>query len=139
MAVLRKLQNIIPRNSLLTTYKSYTPPIRLWYYGDIIYQQHNNGIFCQKIDFFSISSSISNKSVINGTSQTELCNELGIESIKLKKWLKRLCFAFFFKIRSSGLPQYLNELMPKMSKRFSPLPNFKVRTKIFRNSFFPIY
>ena len=48
-----------------------------------------------------------------------------------------LFFFFFFKIRSSGLPQYLNELIPKMSKRFSPLPNFKITTKLFRNLFFP--
>ena len=48
---------------------------------------------------------------------------------------------YFFKIQLSGLPQYLNDLIPKSSicytTRFSPLPNFKVRTKLFRNLFFP--
>ena len=41
----------------------------------------------------------------------------------------------------SGLSQYLNDLIPKpslrYSTRFSPLPNIKVRTELFRNSFFP--
>ena len=50
-----------------------------------------------------------------------------------------LCY--FFKIQLSGLPQYLNDLISKPSlrdtTRFSPLPNFKVRTELFRNSFFP--
>ena len=36
---------------------------------------------------------------------------------------------------------YLNDLIPKPSlcytTRFSPVPNFKVRTELFRNSFFP--
>ena len=48
---------------------------------------------------------------------------------------------YFFKIQSSGLPQHLNDLIPKLSLHyrtcFSPLPNFKVRTDLFRNSFFP--
>ena len=59
--------------------------------------------------------------------------------MKLRQWFRRLCY--FFKIKSSGLPQYLNDLIPKPSlrytTRFSPLPNFKVRTELFRNSFFP--
>ena len=76
---------------------------------------------------------------MHGTSQTKLYKELGIEPIKLRQWFRRLCY--FFKIQSSGLPQYLNDLIPKLSlsysTRFSPLPNFKVRTELFRNSFFP--
>ena len=59
--------------------------------------------------------------------------------MKLRQWFRRLCY--FFKIKSSGLPQYLNDLIPKPSlrytTRFSPLPNFKVRTELFRNWFFP--
>ena len=59
--------------------------------------------------------------------------------MKLRQWFRRLCY--FFKIQSSGLPQYLNDLIPKpslrYSTRFSPLPNFKVSTEVFRNSFFP--
>ena len=59
--------------------------------------------------------------------------------MKLRQWFRRLCC--FFKIKSSGLPHYLNDLIPKPSlrytTRFSPLPNFKVTTERFRNSFFP--
>ena len=45
--VLKKLQNIIPRKSLLTIYKSFIRPHLD--YGDIIYHQPNNQSFCQKI------------------------------------------------------------------------------------------
>ena len=59
--------------------------------------------------------------------------------MKLRQWLKRLCY--IFKIQLRGLPRYLNDLIPKPSlrytTRFSPLPNFKIRTELFRNSFFP--
>ena len=68
----------------------------------------------------------------------KLYNELGIELMKLRQRFRRLCY--FFKIKSSGLPQYLNDLIPKPSLRYttrsSPLPNFKVRTKLFRNLLF---
>ena len=78
---------------------------------------------------------------IHGTSQTKLYKELGIKSMKLRQWFRHLCC--FFKIQSSGLPQYLNDLIPKLSlhytTHFSPLPNFKVRTELFMNSFFSIY
>ena len=59
--------------------------------------------------------------------------------MKLRQWFRYLCY--FLKIQSSDLPQYLNDLISKPSLRytirFSPLPNFKVKTDIFRNSFFP--
>ena len=47
-AVLRKLQNIIPKNFLLTIYKSFIRPHLD--YGDIIYDQPNNGSSSQKIE-----------------------------------------------------------------------------------------
>ena len=82
IAVLRKLQNIIPRNSLLTIYKSF---IRLHLdYGDIIYHQPNNGRFCQKIESIQYQAALAITGAIHGTSQTRLYKELGIESMKLR-------------------------------------------------------
>ena len=137
IAVLRKLQNIIPRNSLLIIYKSFIRPHLD--YGDIIYDQPNKGSFCQKIESILYQAAVAITGAIHGTSQTKLYKELGIESMKLRQWFRRLCY--FFKIQSSGLPQYLNDLIPKpslrYSTRFSPLPNFKARTELFRNSCFP--
>ena len=137
IAVLRKLQKIIPRNSLLTMYKSFIRPDLD--YCDIIYHQPNNGSFCQKIESIQYQAALAITGAIHGTSQTKLYKELGIESVKLRQWFRRLCY--FFKIQSSDLPQYLNDLIPKQSlhysTRFSPLPNFKVRTELLRNSFFP--
>ena len=137
IAVLRKLQNIIPRNSLLTIYKSFIRPHLD--YCDIIYHQPNNGSLSQKIGSIQYKAALAITGAIHGTSRTKLYSELGIESMKLRQWFRRLCY--FFKIQSSGLPQYLNDLIPKPSlrytTRFSHLPNFKVRTEPSRNSFFP--
>ena len=101
MAVLRKLQNIIPRNSLLTICKSFIHP-PLEDYGDTIYHQPNNRSLCQKIESIQHQAALAITGAIHGTSQTKLYNELEIESMKLMQWFRSLCY--FFKIQSRGLP-----------------------------------
>ena len=91
IAVLRKLQNIIPRNSLLTIYKSFIRPNLD--YGDIIYHQPNNGSFCQKIESAQYQAALAITDAIHGTSQTKLYNDLGIESMKLRQSFR--CLLFF--------------------------------------------
>ena len=46
--LLRKLQNILPYGQLLTTYKSFIRPHLD--YGDVIYDQHYNNTFHQKLE-----------------------------------------------------------------------------------------
>ena len=132
-----KLQNIIQRNSILTIYKLFIRPHLDC--GDVIYHQPNNGSLCQKIECIRYQAALAITGAINGTSQTKLYNELGIESMKLRQCFRRLCY--FFKIQSSGLRQYLNDPIPKpplhYTIRFSFFSNFKVRTELFRNLFFP--
>ena len=92
IAVLRKLQNIIPRNSLLTIYKSSIHAHLD--YGDIIYHQRNSRSFCQMIEYIQYQEVVAISGAMHGTSQTNLYNELGIESIKLRQWFRPLCFFF---------------------------------------------
>ena len=100
---------------------------------------YNTTSLCQKIESILYQAALAITGAIHETSQTKLYNELGTESMKLRQWSRHLCY--FFKIQSSGLPQYLKDLIPKPSLRysthFSPLPNFKIRTELFKNSFFP--
>ena len=105
IAVLLKLQNIIPRNSLLGIYKYFIPPHLD--YGDIIYHQPNNGSFCQKIESVQYQAALAITGAIHGTFQTKLYNELAIESMKLVQWFRR----YYSKIQSSGLLQYINEYL----------------------------
>ena len=84
IANLRKLQNIIPRNSLLTICKSLIRPHID--YGDTIYHQPNNGSLYQKIEFIQYQAAQAVTSAIHWSSQTKLYNELGIEPMKLRQW-----------------------------------------------------
>ena len=96
IAVLRRLQNIILRKSLLTIYKSFIHPHLD--YGDIIYHQPNKGSFCQKIKSIQYQAVLAIIGAIHWTSQTKLYNELVIKSMKLlRQWFKCLCY--FFKIQ----------------------------------------
>ena len=47
---------------------------------------------------------------IRGRSQTKLQYELGLESLKFKRWMGKLCM--FFKIKTLKIPKYLYFLMP---------------------------
>ena len=100
IAILRKLQKIIPRNSLLTIYKSFIRPCLD--YDDIIYHQPNNGSLCQKTESIQNQAALAISGAIHWTSQMKLYNEIGIESMKLRQWFRRVYY--FFKIQSSGLP-----------------------------------
>ena len=83
IVVLRKLQNIIPRNSPLTIYKSFICPHLN--YGDIIYYQPYTGIFCQKIESLQYQAAPAITGATQVTSQTKLYNQLRIESMKLRQ------------------------------------------------------
>ena len=48
IGLLRKLQNILPRGSLLTIFKSFVRPYLD--HGDVIYDQSYNNTFHQKIE-----------------------------------------------------------------------------------------
>ena len=47
---------------------------------------------------------------IQGTSQLKIYKELGLESLKFRRWFRRLCF--FYKLRSTQTPKYLHDLIP---------------------------
>ena len=47
---------------------------------------------------------------IRGTSREKLYQELGLESLKDRKWLRRLCYLYM--VLSAKLPTYLYELIP---------------------------
>ena len=48
---------------------------------------------------------------ILGTSQQKIYNELALESLRFRRWFRRLCV--FYEIKITQLPSYLYELVPK--------------------------
>ena len=108
IGVIRKLRYIIPRHSLITIYKSLVRPHLD--YCDVIYDQPNNEKFCNKIEMVQYNVALAITGAIRGTSQTKLYKELGLESLKLRRWMRRFCM--FYKIKTLKIPEYLYYLIP---------------------------
>ena len=99
IGVIQKLNKTLPRHSLITIYKSFVRPHLD--YGDIIYDQPNNETFTQKIERIQYNAALAITGAIKGTSQSKLYCKLGFESLKFRRWFRKLCT--FFKLKTSAL------------------------------------
>ena len=136
--ILRKLRHFIPRNSLITVYKSF---IRSHLeYGDVIYDQPNNLSFTSKLESLQYNAALAITGAIRGTSRDKLYHELGLEHLSSRRWYKRLCL--FYKIIKNKSPTYLYNIIPKFRGHHNTrnnhfISNFFCHTDYFSNSFFP--
>ena len=80
IALLRKLQTILPRSTLLTIYKAFIRPHLN--YGDTIYDQAYNDSFHQKLESIQYNVALAIAGAIRATSSEKLCQELGLESLQ---------------------------------------------------------
>ena len=117
IGIIKKLQNKLPRQGLLTIYKSFVRPHLD--YGD------------------QYSAALAIEGAIKGTSQTEIFK---LESLKFRRYFRRLCT--FIKIKQSAQPSYLYNLIPKSNqsyntRQFDKVERFYCRTDIFKKLFFP--
>ena len=77
---------------------------------------------------------------IRGTSTEKIYQELGLESLKSRRWFRKLCH--FYKILNKKAPSYLFNLIPNFNRVHNTrlsynIPPIKVRHDYFKNSFFP--
>ena len=138
IGLLRKLHNILPRSALLTIKKSFSRPHLD--YGDIIYDQAYNASFHQKLELLQYNACLAITGAIRGTSREKLYEELGLESLQLRRWFRKL--SFFYKLFNSEHPNYLFKLIPLRSSNYVTrnihnIPLLKTRHTFFKNSFFP--
>ena len=83
IGVIKKLSNTLPRDALLTIYKSFVRPHLD--YGDIIYDQPQNESFCNKLESIQYNAALAITGAIRGTSKTKLYKELGLEFLKSRR------------------------------------------------------
>ena len=131
---MRKLNLLLPRSSLLSVYKCF---IRLHLdYGDVIYDEPNLSSLTNKIESVQYNAALAIMGAIRGTSKEKLYQELGFESLKDRRWLRRLCY--LYKIVNTKQPVYLYDLIPPFQRSsrdkgyiYEPF----CRTVSFKNSF----
>ena len=92
VGLLRKVQTILPRSSLLTRYKSFIRP--LLDYADVIYDQPSNASFAKKIESVQYNAALAITGAIKGSSREKLYQELGLEYLYRRRWARRLCLLY---------------------------------------------
>ena len=137
-SLLRKFQPIPPRSSLLTIYKIF---IRSQLdFPDVIYNQACNSSFHEKLESIQYSACLAITGAIRGTSSEKLYQELGLESLKSRRWFRKLCH--FYKILNEKSPSYLFNLIPNLNRvcettHRNNIPTIHTKHNYFKNSFCP--
>ena len=103
MGLIKRLSINLPRNALLTIYKSFIRPHL--HYGDILYDNPNNKNFQSKLEKVQYRACLAITGAIKGFSRESLYNELGLHSLITRSWRSKLIF--FYKIVNGLLLEYL--------------------------------
>ena len=138
IGLIKRLYPLVPRKSLLNIYKSFIRPHLD--YGDIIYDQPNNNSFCNMIESVQYNACLAITGAIKKSSRERLYQELGLESLRDRRWYRRL--VFFYKIVHGISPTYLRCFLPGKQRSYNPersnqFRNINWNTDYFKNSFFP--
>ena len=75
IALLRKLQHVLPRHALITIYKYFIRPYLD--YGDILYYKAFNESFHQKIESIQYNASLAITGAIRGSSSEKILSRAG--------------------------------------------------------------
>ena len=138
IALLRKLQTILPRPTLLTIYKAFIRPHLD--HGDTIYDQAYNDSFHQKLESIQYNAALAITEAIRGNSSKKLYQELGLKSLQERRWYRNLFT--FLKIIKEKSPDYLFNIIPgnnsnHRTRNSCTITQFNIKHNFFKNSFFP--
>ena len=115
IGLLRKFQGILPRTCLLTIYKSFAGSHLD--YGDVICDQIFNESFHQRLESIQYNATIAITGTIRSTSSKKIYQELGLESLRSRRWLRKLCL--FSKMYKNKSPSCLYNLIQDRVKFYS--------------------
>ena len=103
IALLRKLRHSIPRKPLLLIYKTFLRPHLD--YCDVIYDKPHNEKSTDAVESFQYNVALAITRAFKGMPKEKLYNEHGLEYLKDRRWMQRLCL--FHKIYNLKSPKYL--------------------------------
>ena len=101
----------------------------------MIHDQPENESFSSKIESVQYNASLAITGTIRGTYQEKLYQRLGLESLRSRRWLKRVCY--FYKPIKTQKPLYLFNLIPPKlnSLRYrNSYSDMRRRNDYFKNS-----
>ena len=89
IALLRKLRHSIPRKALLSIYKTFLRPHLD--YCHVINDKPYSKKFTDTLESIQDNTALAMTGAIKGTSKEKLYNELDLEYLKGRRWMRRLC------------------------------------------------
>ena len=97
-------------------------------------------VFVKKIETIQYNAALTITGAIKGISQMKLYSELGLESLEVRRWFRKLYL--FFKIEKTGVPEYLFNMIPQSNHQcctqsIEDVITFYFRTDVFKYSYFP--
>ena len=113
--LLRKFRNILRRTTLITIHKAFIRP-HLGY-GDVRYDQAFNNWFKEKLESSQYNVCLVLTGAIRGTSKQKIYQELGLESLRDRRWCRKICL--FYKVLKSENPKYLFSLISTRGSLYS--------------------
>ena len=115
IGLLRKLSNLLPRQSLVAIYKAFVRPYLV--YGDALYDQTFNNSFCAKMKSIQYNACLAITGAIRGTSRQKIFQELGLKSLQLRHRYRKICL--FYKVFKNQHSKYLFNLIPVRSTPYA--------------------
>ena len=108
IGLLRKLSNLLLRQALVTIYKTFVRPHLDC--GDVLYDQAFNNSLHTKMASTQYNACLAIAGAIRGTSRGKIYQELGLESLQLRRSYRKLCLCY--KVFKNEHPKYLFNLIP---------------------------
>ena len=107
-------------------------------YVDVIFDKPSNATVSNRIESARCNADLGITGAIRGTSKETIYQELGFETMKEKKWFRRLCS--FYEMLSNQALAYLYGLLSPSNRHYnthyySKIRQIFCRTDTFSNSF----
>ena len=132
IGLLRRLQPILPRKSLMIIYKSF---IRTHLdYGDFIYDHQPNVLVSNKIQSVHYNVALAITGAIKSSSLDKLFHQLELEYLQQRRWMRILCL--LPKFLSTKQTSHIHNLLPQVRNCYRHLNTsnvFTCRTEYLKN------
>ena len=102
------------------------------------YDQPSNASFAKKIESVHNNAALAITGAIRGSSREKLYQELGLEYLYRRRWVRRLCL--LYKVLSTGQPTYIYDFLPPLRSSRGHVNSFNLvshESEFFKNSFIP--
>ena len=101
-----------------------------------------NKSFHQRLESIQYNAIIAITGTVRGTSSEKLFQELGLETLKSRRWFRKVYL--FYKMLYSKSPSYLFNLIPEKNNPYASrsalnnqIPFFSVKINFFKKILFP--